>query len=307
MAWFKCGGSGGGIPAALRNAMNAVLNKKFGTSETYAPETWPDEVNLLGALEEKTVSGAIVAFADGADAVPLKKCEITLPASLDGYNSASVVNSGKNLLDYADITNSYRVTSLTDNGGGSFTVVASGFGAYIDHVIKVKAGQAYSIKCTSATNDDGNASQIGAVNVYDGDNASAPLLLDGASISYSQKTFTPTGNYILVRNKVTGGLGAGTGTIVEPRLEAGSSASDYVPYEEPTTYTADLGRTINGGEVDIVNGTGTDENGNDFTFTPVPILSRLGDNTMWGDGDLSVVYRSSGTIHQYAEGEEVYF
>lgn len=43
--------------------------------------------------------------------------------------------------------------------------------------------------------------------------------------------------------------------------------------------------------MDKVNGTGTDENGNDFTFTPVPIISRLGDNTMWGDGDLSVIYR----------------
>lgn len=29
----------------------------------------------------------------------------------------------------------------------------------------------------------------------------------------------------------------------------------------------------------------------DFTFTPVPIITRLGDNTLWGDGDLSVTYR----------------
>ena len=38
-----------------------------------------------------------------------------------------------------------------------------------------------------------------------------------------------------------------------------------------------------------------DATAEDFTFTPVPIISRLGDNTLWGNGDLSVVYRSSGT------------
>jgi hypothetical protein len=173
----------------------------------------------------------------------------------------------------------------------------------------------------------------------------------------------------------------------EIQIEAGTTATAYAPYVEPTTHTANLGRTIYGGSVDVVNGTGTDNckeiafsdltwtydstysrflssavsgikiqsgrtlpmvcdnytviddgrplsnvpdmaiynSGNsggfyvhdaryttvedflqnmgntivcypiatpeDFTFTPVPILSRLGDNTMWGDGDLSVTYR----------------
>lgn len=41
-------------------------------------------------------------------------------------------------------------------------------------------------------------------------------------------------------------------------LEVGATASTYEPYTTPTTYTAQLGRTIYGGSVDVVNGTGTD-------------------------------------------------
>ncbi len=256
MAWFRAGG--GGIPSSLKSDMNDVFNKKFGTVlQDYPPEDWPGTVNLMGPLPERKVSGAVVTFPDGADDVPLKSCAVTIAPTLDGVSSVDVVSAGKNLLNYADISLSYRVTSITENSSGSFTVVASGSGAYIDHVIKVKAGQAYCIKCTSATNDEGNASQIGAVNVYDGSDDTANLLLNGASISYSQKVFTPTGNYILLRNKVTGGSGAGTGTIVEPQLEVGSTATAYTPYVAPTTHTANLGRTIYGGEVDVVNGTGT--------------------------------------------------
>ena len=53
MAYFRSGG--GGIPAALKTGMNNVLNKKFGTTgQDYNPNDWPDDVNLMGALEIKT-------------------------------------------------------------------------------------------------------------------------------------------------------------------------------------------------------------------------------------------------------------
>ena len=219
-------------------------------------------------VKKTTDKAPVVSIPDGADTVPIKAWGVTLPASLSGYSAVECFQTGKNLLNYADITTSYRITSLTDNGGGSFTVVASGLGAYIDHIIQVKAGQTYSIKCTSATNDAGNASQIGVVNVYDGSDDTAALLLNGASIS-TRKGFTPTGNYILVRNKVTGGSGAGTGTIVEPQLELGSTATTYTPYVASTQNTVSLGRTIYGGSVDVVNGTGTE------TWECIPDLSQL--------------------------------
>ena len=102
MAWYRAGG--GGIPSSLKTDMNDVLNKKFGTSQDYPPADWAPTVNLMGPLPEKTASGAIVTFSDGADAVPLKKCEITLPTSLDGYTEVDVVATGKNLVDGTDFT-----------------------------------------------------------------------------------------------------------------------------------------------------------------------------------------------------------
>jgi hypothetical protein len=47
-----------------------------------------------------------------------------------------------------------------------------------------------------------------------------------------------------------------------------------------------------------------------FTFTPITPTpeTALGVNNFWADEwDTEVTYRSSGTVHQYPEGEEVYF
>ena len=47
-------------------------------------------------LVEKTVSGSIAHFDDGADEVPLKSLVVNLPASLDGYSEVDVVHEGLN-------------------------------------------------------------------------------------------------------------------------------------------------------------------------------------------------------------------
>ena len=91
MAWYRAGG--GGIPSAIKTDMNAVLNKKFGTSQDYPPTDWAPSVNLLGPLPEKTASGSVANITDGADGVPIKAWEVTLPASLSGY---SAINGTKN-------------------------------------------------------------------------------------------------------------------------------------------------------------------------------------------------------------------
>lgn len=90
MAFINAYG-GGGIPAALKNGMNSVLNKKFGTSGVvYDPDTWPDDVNLLGALEIKNANGAIASFDDGADDVPISDglFNFSPVQNLNGYSSA---------------------------------------------------------------------------------------------------------------------------------------------------------------------------------------------------------------------------
>ena len=211
--------------------------------------------------DKATVTGAIASFNNGADEVPVDSGTFYIapsqsgtgtpspsnPRPIVGYTGMTIQHTGKNLLNYADITDSYKITSITDNGNGSFTVVGSNNGAWIQHIVPVKAGQAYSIKCASATNDEGNASQIGVVDVWDGTDTTATKLLDGASIT-NRKGFTPTGNYVLVRNRVTGGSGAGTGTINQPQLEIGTTATSFEAYKAKTPIVDDFGRTIYGGE-----------------------------------------------------------
>lgn len=383
MAWFKCGG--GGIPAALKSLMNAVLNKKWGTSGTYPPETWPETVNLMGPLEEKTVSGSIVTFDDGSDDVPLKKCEVTIPANLDGVSSVDVVHTGLQLLPVTIPSNGNGIT-YTDNGDGTFkasgTASATSSNRYVftsTAMNTLKRGETYHISgCPSGGSS--NTYKLQAWNA----STSSQLAVDyGNGASFTM----PTEGTINVRFVIY--KGQEVDFTVKPMITA-VQTTEHAEYNG-TTHTASLGRVIYGGSADIVNGTGTDgyinitfdgsesewqyqtssdkqrviialsnakasvgsfvgnyiealnsaqgypsewkawinassqlvigvpstitskadwqaylaqnnlivsyekATATDFTFTPVPIISRLGDNTMWGDGDLEVVYRSSGT------------
>lgn len=90
MAWYRCGG--GGIPSSLKGDMNDVFNKKFGTTlQDYPPEDWPGTVNLMGPLPERTVSGAVVTFSDGADNVPIKSASFGIVASGGGGTPSTPV------------------------------------------------------------------------------------------------------------------------------------------------------------------------------------------------------------------------
>ena len=119
MAYFRCGGSG--IPASLKSGMNSVLNKKFGTSTTYDPSGWPDDVNLMGPLPIKSASGAIASFSDGADGVPVKSCVVSFlpsggggtpqnPISVQGVSSLTVTNKD-------DLVNPTHTDTYTDTFG----------------------------------------------------------------------------------------------------------------------------------------------------------------------------------------------
>ena len=119
MAYFRCGGSG--IPASLKSGMNSVLNKKFGTSTTYDPSGWPDDVNLLGPLPVKSASGAIASFADGADGVPVKSCTVSfLPSGGGGTPSAPVAivgHSGITLTNKDNMSTPTHTDTYTDTFG----------------------------------------------------------------------------------------------------------------------------------------------------------------------------------------------
>lgn len=295
MAFFRTGG-GGGIPAALKSAMNAVLNKKFGTAQTYEPNKWPEDVNLLGALEEKTASGAIAHIEDGADGVPLKNWLVTLPASLDGYTSIVGSQAGKNLIKIASDNYADGQKSTVEYTNSGVSVTATGTYGRSGYSFAVKTGQTYTLSFTGYSTGDYNMVYLNNKVSWSGQFKN--LLLTSEEAQYSV-TFTSTADLLFIGLYVSGGGTTGTMTISNVQLEVNSSASSYEAYTAPTTYTASLGRTIYGGTADIVTGEGEDENGNAFTFTPITPTpeTALGVNNFWADeGDSSVTYRSSGTV-----------
>lgn len=297
MAFFRTGG-GGGIPAALKSAMNAVLNKKFGTAQTYEPNEWPDDVNLLGALEEKTVSAApIASFSDGADDVPMSSVVAHIAPTLTGTNAVNMVKAGKNFYPIsvgADrFTNNGGATHSNDNG--ILVIVAStgnASGVYINtsdtlcearNVLKWFYDNEYPK--TISFDVVASADNI-SFRITSGSNTLVTIGTTPTRVSH-----VSTGNNLslyAVNNSATI-------RISNLQIEYGSTATEYEQYQE-NAYTADLGRTIYGGQADIVNGIGTDENGDDFTFDGQEIPSFLGVNNLWNDaGNTAIVYRSSGT------------
>ena len=233
---------GAGMPPGLQAGMDSVLNKKFGTSTTYPAEDWPDTVNLMGPLPEKTASGAIVTFADGADAVPLKKCEITLPASLDGYSEVDVVSAGKNLWSFGDqtITTTYTAFTLdTPIPAGTYTVSTILSSTHTNADMRFRK-------------EDGSAIIVCNLNA-------------GSPDRTSKKITLPEPAYNIYLYAAQGGTG-NTATWKDVQIEAGETMTDFTPYTAPTTHTASLGRTIYGGTADIVNRQGTGANSEPVTF-----------------------------------------
>ena len=253
MAFIRAFG-GGGIPSALKSAMNAVLNKKFGTSTTYAPEDWPEDVNLLGPLPEKTVSGAIAHIEDGADTVPLKSLDVTVDANLDGVSSIEVTQAGKNLYGkvpfLATTSNTPTFAECTYIKAGQYTL---SFGEISDFNANVATSWRY---CITIYDTSGNivtnaspASQLAyrstLYSYTNGSNSSAKsIILNFASDCY-----------IFIR--FWSGTTTADMTMKECQLEIGGTQTTYIEYSGTVT-TVSLGRTIYGGSADVVNGTGTD-------------------------------------------------
>lgn len=157
MTWFRVGGAG--IPASLKNKMNSVLNKKFGTTgQNYPPNGWPDDVNLLGPLPIKNASGAIASFSDGADDVPIASGVFSFlpsqagsgtpspsnPRAISGYTGMTIYQTGKNIFDKTakDTDKGYIAGSWLRNTG----TVSENADYYISEYIPVKGGQDYTLQ-----------------------------------------------------------------------------------------------------------------------------------------------------------------
>lgn len=274
-----------GLPAGLQSGMDSVLNKKFGTATSYAPGTWPDTVNLLGQLEEKTAAAAsICSFEDGADDVPSSSVKVTIPANLDGVSSVSETQTGKNLFNY-EAVQAFNANVIITRSDGDYTMQNNN-----SYAVGAFRGIQFHLKPATYSLSLGEAITV-PIRIY----KNGTWFNNGINAGNTSVTFTVSeeADYDFSCNVAANS----SLTIKKCQFEVGSTATAYEPYTTPTVYTASLGRTIYGGSVDVVKGEGTDENGNDFTFTGQEINTRLGYNAFWSDeGDTEVTYRSSGTI-----------
>ena len=218
MAWYRAGGAG--IPASLKSDMNDVLNKKFGTSTTYPPSDWPSDVNLLGPLPEKTASGAIASFSDGADTVPLKSLVFgiepiqasgtpspTNPLPISGHNSLTGVHCGKNLLPNKTYQWSANNLILGDDSN--------------QYGIFLQAGT-YNLSVTATK-------EVGLYFQRSTDQSGTTIISSGGSVGVRSGSFTLSES-ATVKFWAYIGSGVTSENISDIQLEVGNQATTYAPY-----------------------------------------------------------------------------
>ena len=247
MTWFRAGGAG--IPSYLKAGMNAVLNKKFGTSTTYPPTGWPDDVNLMGPLPEKTVSGAIASFSDGADDVPVKSAKFYFlpiqaagtpspsnPLPITGWTGLTAYQFGKNMIDLSSMVDGYVNTNGTFNTNHSNGEMRSGF-------IPVKPNTTYYFSIVETT---GTAADWVGIGEYTSNDVTTFIRRD----SFWRFTTSENAKYIVVSSR---NLAQAT----KIQLEVGNDPTTYEAYQAPTTYPVtwqDSAGTLYGGYVDATRG-----------------------------------------------------
>ena len=266
MTWFRVGGAG--IPASLKNNMNSVLNKKFGTTgQNYPPNGWPDDVNLLGPLPEKTVAGAIANFSDGADDVPLKSIECSItpqggngtpssPVAITGISSFNLYHGKKNLLPMVNYDGGVynpdvgRQLNLTvsetqfNKNGNVYSVSTTSTWKTYTVLFPLVPGATYFENWTLSAVDG----QIGASRAYlDEDfNVLAKTPYNVNPIVISQRMQPPKGAKYLSITFTNRDTANQTLYITEPQIEIGTSASTFEEYSLPESEVVSVGSPVYG-------------------------------------------------------------
>lgn len=273
------------------NGLAEELNEKYTTIRGFKPSEMRGAISPMIPLEEKTAAGAIAHYTDGAKNTPLTKCEVTLapsvtgrnpatvsgsivsfsdsaevglkackvtiPASLSGVSSVNVERAGKNLmLLYTRASNNGVSYSINSDGSLHREGTASGNSFnngnatnYANCPYKFKAG-AYTL---TVSGNIGNNTYV-QIGIFTASGASFPA--QGIT-GEGSKTFTVSEDFgAWYYCKLNNGITVNDNVFIW--LQAGDTSSAYEPYEAPKTYAAALGRTVYGGEADIVNGSGTE-------------------------------------------------
>lgn len=242
MTWFRVGGAG--IPASLKNNMNSVLNKKFGTTgQNYPPNGWPDDVNLLGPLPEKTVAGAIAHTDDAADTVPVKSVICTIVPKQAGSGTPSPTNV-RALSGYTGLTASQRGKNILDSSTGTGTGT---IWFYYDNGFLFRKGVTYTFSVVVPVS-------TGSIAIY-GIDHTTQIAYAYISTTSSKLTFTPTDDVLGCPRIYSSGLQLSD--VSDAMIEIGSTQTTFEAYNAAADISdswSSIG-TIYGGERDLTEGT----------------------------------------------------
>lgn len=232
-------GERGSILLSTANAIGSMLNKKYNSSRGFSPAEWASATRKMKALETDTKSGGIVNLK-GAKEVPITSLVGTVNPTLEGVDSLTATRLGKNLLDDS------KKLFISQN-----IVIGRTTGDRDDFCLRLKAGT-YTFSVTTA---DGTAPSL-----YIKNSDTNTMISGFPAYSKFLKTFTLDEDTNLAVFVYKEGY-TSVDDISTAQIEVGSENTAYTPYVEPTTYTANLGRTIYGGSADVVKGEGVSEYG----------------------------------------------
>lgn len=276
-------------------ATSSAIRKVEGSSDLINPLDYPKHIRLMGMLPTSTASGAIAHIEDGADDVPTSSCEVEIAPTLTGVSSVSVVRTGKNLFN---IDASAGTPNPTDGSNTTSPRILEDFKSFVglrsdNYYYPQYANVSISNGEITVTNGSNNAYGMAYCFPVSPNLVFSVSFVSDVTPLWSVGYYDKAWNYISASSAQT----TTSGTLTAPsnayhatlilrvqanstcvyssvQIEIGSTASAYEAYVTPTTYTASLGRTVYGGSIDIVNGTGTE------THNKITLSSMLDGLTM---------------------------
>ena len=227
-------GERGSILLSTANAIGSMLNKKYNSQRGFSPAEWASATRKMKALETDTKSGGIVNLK-GAKEVPITSLVGTVNPTLEGTDTLTATRLGKNL---ANFVNGYGIA-----GNGTIELTATRCATI--EPIPIVENVTYKVYVKN------NRGFI--IAVWNGDT----LVRRTASVSTGGTLDTSGGDRFYLCIYGAAGVTCDVETDKPRCLTSDDLDTSYAPYEEPTAYTANLGRTIYGGSADIVKGEGT--------------------------------------------------
>ena len=243
----------GAILLTTCEATSQALNHRLGVSTGFKPSEWAENINLLGRLPKKTVSGSVCHFTDGVS-LPLVNGKFGITAyqegtgtpspsnvrAIHGYTGMDIVRAGKNLLPA--LASSFETNGIKWdlNADGSIHVhgTATGNSTYDfgRGTLSLKTGSYF-------VNETGNS-----VNVVVYKNTSPASIIKSGGGAFS---ITEDNTPVFVRFNVANGTTLDTTIYLQ--LEIGKEATAYSAYNG-TTYPLTWQTECFGGYIDYKRG-----------------------------------------------------